>query len=294
MHHGSLEKIAEYIEDSKKSFIEVLPPDVNESYVDFSVDKDKEIIRFGLGYIKNVGGAVSKNIVDERKKNGKYKDFYDFVERTKDFGVNKKTLESIIKSGAASSLGQNRATLLASYEEILSQKSYSQHVFDGQTSMFDVIEEAPKPAYKILPDLDIKEKLFYEKEMLGIYISGHPLKNVYKYLEKNINFNYKDYENIKENNLLKVYKNNEIQTAGLITKINKKISKKGNIIYIITIEDIFGRFDIILSESVFLKNNHNIEEGSLIGIKGKYVSRQEGDVSIFAENIVKIVFQNKK
>ena len=172
---GNLDKIPDYIEECRRLNISILKPDINRSYTKFTVDN--EGIRFGLGSIKNVGTSAVDEIVKERTSNGEFKNFADFCERIKDLSVNKKCVESLIKSGAFDCFEQTRSTLIASYETIIDTISNSnKKSFDGQVSMFDLTETEDekineiKYNYTVFPEYSEKEMLFMEKEMLGIYI----------------------------------------------------------------------------------------------------------------------------
>lgn len=191
---GNLDKIPDYIEECRRLNISILKPDINRSYTKFTVDN--EGIRFGLGSIKNVGTSAVDEIVKERTSNGEFKNFADFCERIKDLSVNKKCVESLIKSGAFDCFEQTRSTLIASYETIIDTISNSnKKSFDGQVSMFDLTETEDekineiKYNYTVFPEYSEKEMLFMEKEMLGIYISGHPLEKIKNQLEMQTTIN---------------------------------------------------------------------------------------------------------
>lgn len=296
---GNLDKIPIYIKDAKNNGILVLPPDINESFIKFAVIAEKKMIRFGIGNIKNVGITAADNIIKERKLNGKYTSFTNFIERTIKYGINKKAIESLIKAGACDNLGQTRATLLASYEDIIDRLNKPNNEIKGQISIFDFFKETEnketnQELYTYVEELKPIEKLMYEKEMLGIYISGHPLEGVYKYLKNAINFNYLDYKNIKRSENLKIWKNNLITSAGIIQKITKKTTKNNNVMVILEIEDLYGQFEVVCFDNVYARFKEIIQEGKLIGIKGRINGITDGNVSIVIENITKIVINKKK
>ena len=170
--------------------IEILKPEINKSYTKFTVEDGK--IRFGLGSIKNVGIAVLDAIVKNREEHGNFKDLADFCERMQNDSVNKKCIESLIKSGAMDEFNQTRATLLASFEDIVdSINTSTKHSLKGQITMFDMAmgnnEESEldkiKYNYTVLDEYTEKELLAMEKEMLGLYITGHPLESYRKEIE---------------------------------------------------------------------------------------------------------------
>ena len=190
---GNLDKVPIYIEECRKKSIEILKPDINESFTKFTASGNS--IRFGLGSIKNVGLQAVDNIVAEREKNGNYKDFTDFCERIYGESVNKKCIESLIKAGAFDNLGKTRATLIASFEGIIDMIADAKNRdYAGQVTMFDMgsqDDEMQKMKYNYteLPEYSEKEMLSMEKEMLGIYISGHPLEKYKSLIEKVANVN---------------------------------------------------------------------------------------------------------
>ena len=186
---GNLDKVPIYIDECKSLNIDILKPDINLSDVKFTVDDGN--IRFGLGSVKNVGIAPVEAIIEERNKNGKYKSFTDFCERIANEAVNKKCIESLIKSGAFDNLGKTRNTLLSSFEKIIDMiDTKNKKELDGQFSMFDIggdNEETPNQesyTFTEKEELSEKELLSQEKEMLGIYLSGHPLAKLKEEIEK--------------------------------------------------------------------------------------------------------------
>ena len=190
---GNLDKIPEYIDECKRMNIEILKPDINRSYTKFTVDGGK--IRFGLGSIKNVGLAAVDTIVANREKNGEYISFTDFCERMEGEAVNKKCIESLIKAGAFDNFAETRSTLMASFEDIIDYNFWSiKKEHTRSSSMFDMAMsqtdsskddmEKLKYKYTTLKEYSDQELLSMEKEMLGIYVSGHPLEKYRELIEK--------------------------------------------------------------------------------------------------------------
>ena len=300
---GNLDKIPIYIEEAKRLGIEVTKPDINGSFVKFAVTDEK--IRFGLGSVKNAGISQVEEIVEERKLNGPYETFEDFIRRTKDLGVNKKTVESLIKVGAFDSLDQNRGTLIASFEDVMDYiQGEEKNMMAGQSSIFDTElvdqEQMQKDMYTQMPDITDKEKLICEKEMLGIYVTGHPLDKIYKYLEKIVTLNGKDKNQIVEDmeagKTPKFRDNQNVKFAGIIDLVVRKYTKNGNILTILNVEDIYGSYEVLVFEQIYEKHRDAIEEDKIVGIVGRISIKENDEPKIIAQSIseVEINIKNKK
>ena len=289
---GNLTKISTYIIDAKRHGITILPPNINESFVKFTAIPKDNVIRFGVGSIKTVGEVASKIIIEERKKNGNYLDFRDFVERTNKIGVNKKAIESLIKVGAFDCFKENRGTLLKSYEDIIDSVNNTDNGFRGQTSMFDMIEDTTDVTYTIVEDISNNEKLKYEKELLGIYVSGHPLEKVYKYIEKKINFNSDMLEKIKSGKL-HLKNNTTMLTAGMISNVTRKTTKKGNLMVFVILEDIYGEMELILFENQYMRFKELLKEDNIVAVKVRIGIKNETDVTLYVDNMTNINFKKK-
>lgn len=297
---GDLDKIPIYIDDARKRNIKVLSPHVNKSFVKFGVDGDSGDIIFGLGSIKNLGIKAAESITNERKLNGKFKDFKNFLERMNGKGLNKKSMESLIKSGALDDLGKTRATLYASFEEAMNYYwNAKKDIIPGQISMLDIINSGKKEEdkkefleepeiYKEMPEFSNFKKLMMEKEMLGIYISGHPIQKFSKTFEKMKVIN----SNIFKQNENK-WDGKAVTYIGLIESINRKQTKKGNIITFLNMSDNYGNVKIVVFENVFKTAENIIKENSVICIKGKLDMKIEGNESIIANNIIPVKIKGK-
>ncbi|MGN1384645.1 MAG: DNA polymerase III subunit alpha [Clostridia bacterium] len=300
---GNLDKIPDYIEECKRLNIQILKPDINKSYTKFTVDNEK--IRFGLGSIKNVGTAAVDEIVEERTKNGEFKDFADFCERIKDLSVNKKCVESLTKAGAFDYFEQTRSTLIASYETIIDTISNSdKKSFDGQVSMFDLtpvenkkIDEI-KYNYTILPEYTEKEMLFMEKEMLGIYISGHPLEKIKSQIELQTTINTyqmkKINSDIEETGMSEFEDNQFVKYAGIVTSVKKKYTKTNKLMAFITVEDMYGPTEVIVFENCYQNCANILVEDSIILVEGRLSVREDEDTKIVARDIKEFGIQKKK
>ncbi len=289
---GNLTKISTYIIDAKRHGITILPPNINESFVKFTAIPKDNVIRFGVGSIKTVGEVASKIIIEERKQNGNYLDFRDFVERTNKIGVNKKAIESLIKVGAFDCFKENRGTLLKSYEDIIDSVNNTDNGFRGQTSMFDMIEDTTDVTYTIVEDISNNEKLKYEKELLGIYVSGHPLEKVYKYIEKKINFNSDMLEKMKSGKL-HLKNNTTMLTAGMISNVTRKTTKKGNLMVFVILEDIYGEMELILFENQYMRFKELLKEDNIVAVKVRIGIKNETDVTLYVDGMTNINFNKK-
>lgn len=286
---GNLDKIPEYIDECKKMNIEILKPDINKSFTKFTVDNGK--IRFGLGSIKNVGIVAIENIVKEREKNGPYKDLIDFCERIQGETVNKKCIECLIKAGTFDDFKETRKTLLASFEGIINTIiNEGKRSLKGQVTMFDLgnneekLEEI-KYNYIKLSEFSERELLSMEKEMLGLYISGHPLESVRPELERQTNINTLKIIKINEGEE-ELYKDGQnVKYGGIITAVKKKYTKNNNIMAFVTIEDLYGNLEIIVFESCYNRVSNILMEDNIVIVDGRLSIREDEEVKIVANNI---------
>ena len=286
---GNLDKIPEYIDECKKMNIEILKPDINKSFTKFTVDNGK--IRFGLGSIKNVGIVAIENIVKEREKNRPYKDLIDFCERIQGETVNKKCIECLIKAGTFDDFKETRKTLLASFEGIINTIiNEGKRSLKGQVTMFDLgnneekLEEI-KYNYIKLSEFSERELLSMEKEMLGLYISGHPLESVRPELERQTNINTLKIIKINEGEE-ELYKDGQnVKYGGIITSVKKKYTKNNNIMAFVTIEDLYGSLEIIVFESCYNRVSNILMEDNIVIVDGRLSIREDEEVKIVANNI---------
>ena len=320
---GNLDRVPIYIDECHDLGIQILKPDINKSFLKFTVDEGN--IRFGLGSIKNVGIAPVEAIIAERKKNGEYKSFTDFCERIADEAVNKKCIESLIKAGVFDEFEQTRATLLASFENIIDTiQSSKKKGMQGQFSMFDlsVDEESNnmddvKYTFNVQEELSERELLSLEKEMLGIYLSGHPLEKLKRKIEIETNISTKDLlvidnqmANVEEQDLedpesalnianqmqniknIKYKDGQEVKYVGIISKIKKKFTKTNKIMAFITIEDLYGTAEVLTFENTYMKSQSSLIEENIVLVKGRLSIRDGEKTTIIANEITD--FSEKK
>lgn len=305
---GNLDKIPEYIDECRKLNIDILKPDINKSFTKFTVDDGK--IRFGLGSIKNVGIAAVDAIVQNREKGGEYKSFTDFCERMEGEAVNKKCIESLIKAGAFDNFAETRSTLMASFEDILDTISgMSKKNIQGQVSMFDFGKteesndmEKLKYNYTTLKEYTDQELLSMEKEMLGIYISGHPLEKYREQIAKQANINtlqIREFEQISQAEMenpelldnrgqFKLLQDGQfVKFAGIITSIKKKYTKNNKIMAFATLEDLYGSIEVIIFENCYLQCSNELIDENIVLVEGRLSIREDEDTKIVAREIKK-------
>ena len=284
---GNLDKIPEYIAECKRLNIEILKPSINKSFTKFTVNDNK--IRFGLGSVKNVGTSAVETIVQEREKNGEFKSFTDFAERMQGEAVNKKCIESLIKSGAFDELGETRHTLLNSFEGVLDTISgETKKSIEGQVTMFDIASQETTEKHKYTlnkaEEYDERELLDMEKEMLGIYISGHPLAKLQEKIKANTNINTLQMISMKEENDFSK-DGKQVKYAGIITSVKKKYTKNNTIMAFVTVEDLYGSTEIIVFDSCYNRSSGVLLEDNIVLVDGRLSIREEDDVKIVANTI---------
>ena len=278
---GNQDKVAQYVHDTRRMGIVVLPPDINESFADFTV-ADKSI-RFGLSAIKNVGANVIECIENERKNGGKYKDFIEFCERVETSVLNRKTLESLIKTGTFDSLGQSRKYLFDNFEKITEEViKIKKEREKGQFSLFDNEDESQdkimfngiSSAAGQKDEYPSRQLLNFEKEMLGLYISGHPLLEYEKTLSK--------FDSISS--LANKDDKAAATVAGIITGIKIIYTKKDQQMCFVDFEDIENSLEIVVFPNVMEKYRENIAEDKIVKIKGK-LDKKEDQIKLLANEI---------
>lgn len=292
---GNTTSISLYIQECKKLGIEILPPDINESYAKFTVSGDK--IRFGLAAVKNVGISAIEAIVDARKKDGEFKTLTDFCQRVDISSLNKRMVESLIKCGAFDSLDGNRAQYLAIYERVLDGIHYDRKKnIEGQFSIFDTIKQEDNNLKdETLPNIEEfpeRTLLSMEKEMTGVYISGHPLSQYASKIEEISTMNSSEiYElnnsiNTGEGDIDTIYRDgSKVYLGGIIIDVKEKITKNNNMMAFATVEDLYGSIEIIIFPKVYERYGRYIKEDSIIVIDGRLSINEEDDPKIICDRI---------
>jgi DNA polymerase-3 subunit alpha len=287
---GDVESISEIIAACKRMKIDVLPPDVNESLADFSVvTKDMsadgvERIRFGLYSIKNFGEGVGDAIIKERKENGPFTTLDDFLSRVKDKNLNRKSLEALIKCGALDGFGE-RGVMLANIESLLAHHKQSLSHSSEQTSLFggSVFETAPLKL-KEAPQATRSDKLAWEKELLGLYISGHPL-DAYRQFLSTTNTSIEKLKGLPQGVTSVVY--------GHLDDVKQIITKKGDKMAFMHVSDLTGTVEIVVFPKAYESYKDLLIPETCIGIKGK-MSMRNGEISIIADIVKSLELRKDK
>lgn len=281
---GDTEKIAASISECVKMKIPVLPPNVNESFGDFTVIKaeenspvPKDQIRFGLYTIKNLGAEIADAIIEERKTNGKFKFFSDFLGRIRHKNLNKKSLESLVKAGAMDELGE-RNQMLFNMEDALAYNKETAKSAQNQSSLFALMSDD-----STVPDLKLKaaepasqrDKLLWEKELLGLYVSGHPLDKFKDKIQK---------VKIKIGDAKKLSGNMPVVTVGMIEEAKKIITKKGDSMIFMKLSDYADSIENVIFPKIFDKYANILREGNCVAVKGR-MSYRNNDPSIIVEEM---------
>jgi len=282
-------KVSEYIDECRKSGIEILPPDVNEGLGGFSVSGNA--IRYGMGAIKGLGDSVIDSIVEERVRNGKYRSLQEFIERTNSSQVSKKAIESLIKAGAMDSMPGTRLEKMSIFERMADAVAKDKKSAGaGQMTLFDFVPEDAREAITIkIPELGEFENddlLAKEKEVLGIYVSGHPLKEFASLMDKNVTAGSADFIMDEETGTTNVIDGAFYVVGGIITDISRKVTKKNTQMAFVTLEDMEGSIEVVVFPNSYDKYKHLLIEESKVFIRGRADTGGDADAKIIASEII--------
>ena len=280
-------KVAEYILVCRQMGIKILPPDVNCGMYGFSVDNGA--IRYGLSAIKSVGRPVIESLVKERDENGQYRSLKDFMERNSP-QMNKRAVENFIKAGALDCLDGNRRQKMLVYQKISDSISQDKkNSLAGQMSLFDLVSEEDKKEFEIrMPDVEEfgkEELLGYEKEVLGIYLSGHPLENYRGMMEKTISAKTSDFQQDEETNLPKVMDGQKVIIGGMITDKTIKYTKNNKVMAFLTVEDLVGTVEVVVFPRDYEKSQQFLNEEGRVFIQGRVSAEDDRASKLILEKI---------
>ncbi|MBD5454092.1 MAG: DNA polymerase III subunit alpha [Lachnospiraceae bacterium] len=281
-------KVSEYIMACRSMNIEILPPDINEGEIGFSVSGNA--IRYALTAIKSVGRPVIETVVEERNRRGPYMNLKDFITRMADKEVNKRAIENFIKAGALDSLGGTRKQFMSVYVQILeSIHQDKKNNMAGQISLFDIAGEEEKENYEIkLPPVGEYSKemrLGFEKEVLGIYVSGHPMEEYQDIWQKNITNTTTDFLLDEETDTTVVKDGEPVTIGGIISDKRLKYTKNEKVMAFLQLEDMLGSVEVIVFPRDYEKNSDKLTEDRKVFIKGRVSAEDEKDAKLICEKI---------
>ena len=281
-------KITEYINTCRSMGIGILQPDINEGESGFSVSGNA--IRYGLSAIKSLGKNVIDVMIEEREAHGKYRNLKDFMERLTSKEINKRTIENLIKAGALDSLGATRRQMMMVYAYVLDEVTREKKEnITGQMSLFDFFSEEEKKEYEIqYPDVgefEQSQKLAFEKEVLGIYVSGHPLQDYMASMEKQITAKTTDFEPDEESGLAVVRDGRNYIVGGLISNVTVKLTKTNQNMAFVTLEDLYGTVEVILFPRDYQKYRDLLVMDTAVYVKGR-ASVSEENGKLMAEFVI--------
>lgn len=295
-------KVAGYIQYCRKKGIEVLPPDVNQSYAKFSVVGDK--IRFGLAAVKNVGLPAIGGIIEARQTKGDFKSLLDFCQKVDSHSLNKRMVESLIKCGAFDSFGAHRSQLMAVYEKVLDGVVQDRRKnLDGQISLFEQaqIQREQPMDFEILPDIkEFPQKILLgmEKETVGVYISGHPLmeyKEVLEGLTSTLELQSIDLEGETVAPTSGLKDGSRVRVGGIIVEHKRKTTKNNNMMAFVTLEDLYSNIEIIVFPAIYKRYSKLLDNDNTVIIEGKLSLREDEEPKILCDRVIPLTsYRNKK
>ncbi len=285
------DKVANYIDDCKKNGIEILPPNVNFTFKNFTVAPNgKKGIMFGLLAIKNLGHDFIDTIISERERNGKFTSFYSFCKRVHGKGFNRRAVESLIKSGALDGLGCNRQEMLVNLSYVIDDlDSAKRRNLDGQIGFFDLLNNDATTEFKMktFPEFPMETLLMYEKETTGLYISSHPMER-YSHLKKKLRCDKISEITSDEDEVSRKYSDtSSVKVMGIISTVTKKQTKNGDTMAFVNIEDTDGTVEVIIFPKLYSKYANIIYNGKALMIGGRLSVKEEERAKIildFAES----------
>ena len=283
-------KVSEYIYACRQMNIKILPPDINKGEANFSVDGGD--IRYGLAAIKSIGRPVIKAIVEDREELGLFQNLEDFITRLSAKNIlNKRTIENLIKAGALDTLGGTRKQFMSIYVQIVDHVTQEKkNSMVGQMTLFDLVSEDQKEEFQIrMPDVGEYSKetlLAFEKEVLGIYVSGHPLEAYEEKWKKSISATTADFQLDEETGHTKVHDGAKEIIGGMITEKTIKHTKTNQMMAFITIEDLLGTVEVVVFPRDYEKNRDYLEADSKVFVRGRVSEEDDKPSKLICEKII--------
>ena len=280
-------KVAEYIQVCRQMGIKILPPDINHGEYGFSVDNGS--IRYGLSAIKSIGRPVIEALVAERKTGGSYRTLKDFIERNIS-QMNKRAIENFIKAGALDCLDGNRRQKMLTYVQIVDGINQDKkHTMAGQLSFFDIVSDDMKKEFEVrmpvVPEYDKETLLGFEKEVLGIYLSGHPLEANRQMLEKMVTAKTSDFQPDEETGFPHVADGQKVIIGGMITEKTIKYTKNNKVMAFITLEDLVGTAEVVVFPRDYEKNQALIKEEARVLVQGRVSAEDDKASKLILERV---------
>ena len=282
-------KASEYLYHCKELGIKVLPPDINLGQGEFTAEGAN--VRYGLYAIKSLGRNVIDKIVEERQNNGPYRTLADFIERTVSGEINKRAVENLIKAGACDSLDGTRKQMTMVYGTMIDQSAHERKTsLSGQMSLFDLVSEEDKADFAVkYPDVGEFSKevmLGFEKEVLGIYLSGHPLEEYMEKMQKNVTAISSDFMREEETGTVKVLDNDHVVIGGILADKTVKFTRNNKAMAFLTIEDLAGAVEVIVFPKDYERYQHFLQQDEKIFVIGRVTLEDEQNGKMICERIV--------
>ena len=281
-------KVAEYVMVCRQMGIEILPPDINDSERDFSVTDGK--IRYALSAIKSIGRTFIDGMVKERDYGGPFKNLKDFCERMYGKDLNKRTIENFIKGGAVDSLGHTRRQQMMVYAQMLDQVAADRKkAMSGQMSLFDFVSDEEKESFMIhypqVGEYDKEDLLAYEKEVLGIYVSGHPLEEYAKVLEKETTAVSADFIPDDETGDISLKDGQIVTVGGMIETKTLKVTRTNKMMAFLNLEDLYGSVEVVVFPNDYERNKAYLNEEEKILVRGRVSASEDQQAKVICEKI---------
>ena len=283
-------KAAQYLYSCRDMGIKVLPPDINCGQGEFTAEGDH--VRYGMYAIKSLGRPVIDQIIEERESGGRFRTLSDFIERTcqKEL-INKRAIENLIKAGACDSLDGTRKQMAMVYASIVDRVQHDKKsTMAGQMSLFDLVSDEDRQSFELkypnVGEYDAEEALAYEKEVLGIYLSGHPLEKYAAALKKNITANAIDFELEEESGAVKIKDNAHVVIGGMIATKTIKFTRYNQAMAFITIEDLTGTVEVIIFPRDYERYQRYLQDDAKIFVIGHATVEDEQNGKIICERII--------
>ncbi len=280
-------KVIEYVQTCKGMGIDILPPDINQSERNFTAQGGA--IRYGLSALKSIGKAMVDQLVSERNARGPFQNLQEFLERISECDLSKRIVESLIKAGALDCLEGNRRQKMMIYTSIMDNISQSKKkMMAGQMSLFDIVDDELKSDFEIkfpkVNEFSKQELLAFEKEVIGLYVSGHPLEEYQNMWKKNITRTSLDFQ-LNDEDETAVADNAREIIGGIISEVTVKVTKQNSVMAFVTIEDLYGTVEVLVFPKLYEKYRQIIAEDNKVFITGRVTSGGEENAKMICETI---------